>query len=152
MPLLLLRITVMKTTDLAALIAALSIPASLYAGATEPGYLTLTFNPGATSGVVSVALFDSESTYSGGAPARQARVNVAKGERTTVFSNLKEGTYAVKAFHDVNGDGKMNTNPFGLPIEPVAFSNNAPANMGPATWERAQITVKGNTAQTIEIR
>jgi uncharacterized protein (DUF2141 family) len=58
----------------------------------------------------------------------------------------------VKAFHDVNDDGKMNLNPFGVPIEPVAFSNNAPANMGPAGWERAKITVSGNAAQTIQIR
>lgn len=142
----------MKTAALAALIIAVSIPACVHAGAMEPANLTLTFSPGAASGAVSVALFDSESAYLNGAPVRRALVDVAKGERTAVFSDLKEGTYAVKAFHDVNGDGKMNTNPFGVPIEPVAFSNNAPANMGPASWDRAQISVKGTTTQTIEIR
>jgi uncharacterized protein (DUF2141 family) len=87
-----------------------------------------------------------------GKPVRQATVKIADGERSAVFSDLQPGKYAAKAFHDVDGDGKMNLNPFGLPIEPVAFSNNAPANMGPPGWDRAQLMVSGNTAQTIVIR
>ena len=58
----------------------------------------------------------------------------------------------MKAFHDVNGDGQMNTNPFGIPIEPYAFSNNAVGNMGPARWSAARFPVSGETAQTITIR
>jgi uncharacterized protein (DUF2141 family) len=142
----------MKNTALAALIIACSIPASVSAATGEPGHLTLTFSTGATSGAVMVSLFDSEGAYEKGTPARTARIDVAKGERTTIFSDLKEGSYAIKAFHDVNGDGQMNTNPFGVPIEPIAFSNNAPADMGPAEWDLARTAVKGATAQTIEIR
>jgi uncharacterized protein (DUF2141 family) len=112
----------------------------------------LEFDPAATTGTVMVSLFDSESTYLSGKPIRQATVKIADGERSAVFADLQPGKYAAKAFHDVNGDGKMNLNPFGLPVEPVAFSNNAPANMGPARWERAQLMVSGNTAQTIVIR
>ena len=58
----------------------------------------------------------------------------------------------MKAYHDVNGDGTMNTNPFGMPTEPYAFSNNAVGNMGPARWDRARFAVPGTTAQTIVIR
>ena len=58
----------------------------------------------------------------------------------------------MKAFHDVNGDGEMNTNPFGMPIEPYAFSNNAVGNMGPARWSAAHFAVSGETTQTISIR
>jgi uncharacterized protein (DUF2141 family) len=46
----------------------------------------------------------------------------------------------------------MNRNPFGMPTEPYAFSNNAVGNMGPAGWDRARFTVQGATAQTISIR
>ena len=38
---------------------------------------------------------------------------------------LPDGDYAVRAFHDLNGDGKMNTNPFGMPVEPDEYSQNA---------------------------
>jgi uncharacterized protein (DUF2141 family) len=147
-----MRITAMKTTALAALIAALSAPACLYGATGESPRLAVTFEPAANTGSVMISVFDSESAYSGGVPIRQARIDVAKGERTAVFADLKAGDYAIKAFHDVNGDGKMNTNPFGLPIEPVAFSNNARPNMGPASWVLARVAVKGSVAQIIRIR
>ena len=50
------------------------------------------------------------------------------------------------------GDGQMNRNPFGMPTEPYAFSNNAVGNMGPADWDRARFAVSGPTAQTITLR
>lgn len=113
--------------------------------------LTLTFETGAETGAVMVALYDAEAAYEGGAPARVARVDVAAGQHEAVF-DLPAGAYGVKAFHDVNGNGKMDTNPFGMPTEPFAFSNNAVGNMGPAKWDRARFEVSGATAQTIRIR
>ncbi len=138
----------MKTIALAALLA-LAAPACVHARA-EPGRLVLNFEPSATTGAVMVSLFESEAAYAGGKPVRQVRVDVAAGERTAAFADLPVGTYAVKAFHDVNGDGRMNTNPFGMPIEPVAFSNGARPNMGAPGWDRAHLLVKAATAQTIK--
>lgn len=113
--------------------------------------LTLTFETGAETGAVMVAIYDAEAAYEGGAPARVARVDVAAGQREAVF-DLPAGAYGMKAFHDVNGNGKMDVNPFGMPTEPFAFSNNAVGNMGPAKWDRARFEVSGTTAQTIRIR
>lgn len=113
--------------------------------------LTLTFETGAETGAVMVALYDAEAAYEGGAPARVARVDVAAGQHEAVF-DLPAGAYGMKAFHDVNGNGKMDVNPFGMPTEPFAFSNNAVGNMGPAKWDRASFEVSGATAQTIRIR
>jgi len=143
----------MRTAPLLALIAAFAAPASVHGMTAEPTRLTLTFETGAESGAVMVSLFDSEAAYgAGGEPIRHVRVDVERGERTVVFADLPEGAYALKAFHDVNGDGRMNTNPFGIPTEPFAFSNNARGNMGPAAWDRARFTVSGETIQTIQIR
>ena len=119
--------------------------------ASEPPSVSLTFVTSVNTGAVMVALYD-EATYSGGRPVRAARIDVAAGERTVIFEGLPAGDYGVKAFHDVNGDGKMNTNPFGMPTEPYAFSNNAVGNMGPAGWDRARFEVSRPTAQTISIR
>ncbi|WP_292032320.1 MULTISPECIES: DUF2141 domain-containing protein [unclassified Brevundimonas] len=113
--------------------------------------LTLTFETGAETGAVLVALYDSETSYEGGQPARVAQVDVAAGQREAVF-DLPAGTYGMKAVHDVNGNGRMDVNPFGMPSEPFAFSNNAVGNMGPAKWDRARFEVSGATAQTIRIR
>lgn len=114
--------------------------------------LTFTFETGADTGAVLVALYDSEAAYASGAPVRAARVDVATGAREAVFEGLPAGAYGMKAFHDVNGNGKMDMNPFGMPAEPYAFSNNAVGNMGPAGWDRARFEVSGETAQTIRIR
>ena len=64
-----------------------------------------------------------------------------------VLEGLAPGEYAVKLYHDVNGDGEMNTNPFGMPIEPFAFSNDAKGRFGPAKWDAAKFTV-GSEAVT----
>ena len=118
--------------------------------ASEPASIALTFDTGADTGVVMVALYD-EATYSGGQPIRVARVDVAAGQHSVTF-DVPAGDYGVKAFQDLNGDGRMNTNPFGMPTEPFAFSNNAVGNMGPAGWDRARFSVSGAAAQTISIR
>ena len=87
----------------------------------------------------------------GGRPVANLAVP-ASGPVVARFENLPAGDYAVKSFHDLNGDGEMTTNPFGMPTEPYAFSNNAVGNMGPARWDRAHFRVSGETAQTISIR
>jgi uncharacterized protein (DUF2141 family) len=122
------------------------------AGGAPDSAVTLTFETGARTGAVMVALYDSEAGYAGDRPVGGRRLDVAAGEVTVTFEGLPAGDYAAKAFHDVNGDGEMNTNPFGMPVEPFAFSNNAVGNMGPASWERARFAVSGATAQTISIR
>lgn len=138
------------TLAAAALLALTAVPAHAQAGA-EDATITLTFETGARTGKVMVALFNSEASYQSGQPVA-ARAVDASGAAVAVFDDMPAGDYAVKAFHDVNGDGQMNTNPFGIPTEPFAFSNNAPANMGPASWARAHFTVSGDTAQTLSIR
>jgi len=140
----------MKAFALAALIFALTAPAHAQGATCEPARLTLTFETRAETGAVMVSLYDTEAAYAGGAPVRRAQVDVAGGVRTAVFTDLPPGTYAFKVFHDVNGDGRMNTNPFGIPIEPFAFSNNAAPHMGAPKWDRTHFTVRGDTAQTIK--
>ena len=133
--------------------AGLLFPAGAALAQSAPGAsVSLTFDTGAARGAVMVALYDSEAGYAGERPVGRQRLDVAAGQLTAVFGGLAAGDYAAKAFHDVNGDGEMNFNPFGIPTEPYAFSNNAVGHMGPASWERARFAVSGPTAQTISIR
>lgn len=139
----------MKIIALAAALALIAAPAFARPG---DAVITLTFDTAASTGNVMVSLFGSEAAYGGhGAPVGQAMVNVAAGQHTATFT-VPAGEYAVKSFHDVDGDGKMNTNPFGMPTEPYAFSNNARGNMGPATWSQTHFTASGATAQTISLK
>ena len=136
-----------------AVAAGLLLIASPAAAQAAPGHtVSLTFETGAGTGAVMVVLYDSEAGYAGGPPVGHRRLDVAAGERTATFEGLAAGDYAAKAFHDIDGDGEMDANPFGMPTEPYAFSNNAVGNMGPASWDRARFTVSGPTAQTIRLR
>jgi uncharacterized protein (DUF2141 family) len=136
---------------LASALSALVLTTAPAAAQSADSRIVLTFETGARTGTVMVALYDSEAAYDSGPAVARAAVP-ASGPVVAIFENLPAGDYAVKAFHDVNGDGEMNTNPFGLPTEPYAFSNNAVGNMGPARWDRARFAVSGETGQTIVIR
>ncbi|KMO34685.1 hypothetical protein VQ03_23125 [Methylobacterium tarhaniae] len=41
------------------------------------------------------------------------------------FSDVPPGTYAVAAFQDLDGDGRLGRTSLGLPTEPYGFSNGA---------------------------
>ena len=130
---------------LAALVAAVVASAPAFAAD-----ITFDFDVAAPTGRIMVALFDSEANYGGeGQPVRYAMVDAADDRRRVAFEGLPD---AMRAFHDIDGDGKMNTNPFGMPIEPFAFSNNAVGNMGPASWERAKFTATGAVVQSIALK
>ncbi|CAN5292503.1 DUF2141 domain-containing protein [soil metagenome] len=135
----------------AALLFALSL---IGAGAAHAADLTLTFTGIKTpTGAVMAAVFDSEAAYaSGAAPIAGLRMAVTGAGVSQVVPGLKPGRYAIKAFHDVDGDGKMKTNPFGIPTEPYAFSNNAPASMAPPAWSAAAFDLpETGAAQSIRI-
>ena len=114
--------------------------------------LSLKVETSAPTGKVLISLFNSDTSYSGGAPVAHAMIDVSAGETEAVFADLPAGDYAAKMFHDLDGDGRMNTNPFGMPTEPYAFTNNAHGHMGPATWEQTHVAVSGQVTQTINLR
>ncbi|WP_374514021.1 DUF2141 domain-containing protein [Brevundimonas sp.] len=137
----------MKSLACAAALALFAAPAFAQDGGHT---VTLNFDVGVRDGQVMVALFDSADAWRGDRSVARAAASAAGP--VVVFRDLPAGDYAVKAFHDVDGDGRMDANPFGIPTEPYAFSNNAVGNMGPASWEVARFTVSGDVAQTLRIR
>jgi uncharacterized protein (DUF2141 family) len=144
------------TVALAMALLAITVPAALAAAppAPAPASLTVRFHGlKSLSGALMFTLAASPEAYAGKAPvAAQVGVEVTGDVVEITFAPLKPGTYAIKAFHDLNGDGKMNANPFGIPTEPFAFSNDAHGLMGPPEWEAAAFAVKaGANRQTIDI-
>lgn len=144
--------TLLSTRALCAGALALSIilPAAIHAESAESAKsegarstLEVVFeNIKKPRGDVRLAMFSNSEGYSGkGSPVRAAVVSVASDTVTATFEGLEPGTYAIRAFHDVDGDGKMDTNLFGMPTEPFAFSNNAKARGGPAAWDEASFKV-----------
>ena len=119
------------------------------------GSLTVTFTGLASpGGSILLSVYDSEAAFDrGGKPVRDAMIPANAAAIQTLIADLPAGRYAIKAFHDIDGDMKMATNPFGMPTEPFAFSNDAVGNMGPAKWTDAAFTVTdGANRHSIVIR
>ena len=103
-------------------------------------------------GNLSIGLYGSEKGYTTGKRVAGAQVPVSTESVMGQFSDIPAGTYAIRLYHDIDDSGDMNTNAFGIPSEPYAFSNNARGTMGPASWEKAKFRVHGEqTAHRIEL-
>lgn len=135
---------------IAAALIALPLPALALPGASPA--LTLRLAQAKPQGVVFIAIYADEVSWNGGAPARVAMQPVAAGDSITI-EGLAPGRYAVKLYQDVNGNGKMDSNPFGIPIEPFGFSRDAMGAHGSPAWADAAFEVGGDGAvQTITLR
>jgi uncharacterized protein (DUF2141 family) len=101
------------------------------------------------TGQILMNLYDSEAAHDrDGKPVRQAAVPVKDGKAVAQFEGLTPGRYAIKAFHDIDGNGEMGMTPFGMPTEPFAFSNNAQPQGGPPPWSASSFAVDGAAAAT----
>ena len=70
---------------------------------------------------------------------------------STSFSvALSPGSYAIRVFHDLDGDGELGTTLLGIPSEPWATSNNAVGSFGPPKWNAVKFDV-GDDAETQSI-
>ena len=122
---------------------ALAIVASLVvAGPVAAGDLTVTLHGiRAQTGLIKVAVVDSQAGWNGEAAPVQADGAPAQGEEATFsFKDLKPGQYAVMITHDENGNGKLDTNVIGMPLEGYGFSNN-PQVMRKPTWDEARFPI-----------
>jgi uncharacterized protein (DUF2141 family) len=119
---------------------------------TATGSLTVRFQGIETpSGQIMLAMFDNAAAHdAGGAPVRVAAVPATSATAVLQFEGLAPGDYGIKVFHDLDGDGTIDSNPFGVPLEPFAFSNDAQAEAGPAMWAVTRFPVSAG-ANTITI-
>ncbi len=103
-------------------------------------------------GTLSAMLVDSQAAWNGAAPpvgGRRSEIT-ATGTIELTFEDLAPGEYAIRLMHDENGNGSLDRNPLGMPIEGYGFSNN-PRVMRAATFDEARFTVPpaGTTIQIV---
>lgn len=108
---------------------ALPLGALLLIGATPPnGSITVDVSGlRSDEGMVRVSLcprakFLGDCPWFTSVPAHAGQVSV-------VLPDIPPGRYAVQAFHDADGDGKLGRYWYGLPREGVGFSNDAMAHI-----------------------
>lgn len=115
---------------------------------------TLVFNNlDKKEGEIYIAWYNKEADFTKEDKIHLAKVVEVKDKNSiaVVFENLIPGTYAIAAFFDQNGNGKMDTNFLGIPKEKYGFSNNARPMMRAATFKEASFAVS-NKENTISIK
>ena len=128
----------MKRSVRTALFLAAAIGASTLARAAD---LTIEVaNVRSGDGQLMVALYDGAATFLR-KPARSLSVPAAAGTTTVVVHDLAPGSYGLAVYHDANGNGKMDTNMMGIPVEPIAFGKDAQGHMGPPAFDDAALAV-----------
>ncbi len=91
-------------------------------------------------GSIMVAVYDAPGNFLR-RPVQSARADAAVGSVDVVIKDLPAGGYGIAVFHDANGNGKMDSNVMGIPVEDHAFSNNARGTMGPPTFEQVKFSL-----------
>lgn len=106
-----------------------------------------------TQGQVLVALYDGAGSFLKPGAQKHGQMAPAQGTQATlVFRNLAPGRYALTAFHDENGNAKVDMNIFGIPMEPTGFSKDAMGNASAPTFEQAAIDFTDDATITINLR
>jgi Uncharacterized protein conserved in bacteria len=109
-----------------AVLAGLAVPA----GAAD---LTLAVTGAGAAGQVWIQVFDDAAAFAERKNPVAALI-LPPGKEATLWA-LPAGRYAVAAFQDGNGNGRLDANLFGQPVEPYGFSHGA----GPGDFAAAAV-------------
>jgi uncharacterized protein (DUF2141 family) len=104
-------------------------------------------------GQLLVAIYNSEDTFldiSKAVRLQTLPINDQSNYKIS-FEGLPKGEYAVSMAHDVNGNGKLDLNVFGIPSEPYGFSNNIRPKYRAAKWGEAKFNL-GEKGSNLEIK
>lgn len=125
-----------------------------FADSTTGGMSVLVEGNGSQEGTVYMSVCSSSDDYTQDEAGRHYSFPMKDGKATFKLNDLVPDSYALKLFVDLNGNGVIDMNFFGIPKEPYAFSNNAMGAFGPPDFSDASFLVRtGEVAfQTIKLR
>lgn len=116
--------------------------------------LTVTVkNVKSADGNISVAVYDDEAGFLKFDKVFKAKSVPAKnGSTDVIIKNLPKGIYALAAFHDENGNDKLDTNMLGIPKEPLGFSKGKMKTFGPPSFDECSFKVDSDLVISIPIK
>lgn len=94
-----------------------------------------------SEGMLMVAVYASADTFFK-KPAWMTTHKVTSDSVQIPVCNLDADEIAVTAFQDMNGNQKLDSNPLGIPTEPIGMSGK-PAMFGPPSWAGSKVAFKG---------
>ena len=105
-------------------------------------------------GNLMIAIYDSESHFLDEDLALKRIVYpVSTLDVVIEINGLSNNTpYAIAIYHDVNKNGKLDTNFFGIPSEIYGFSNNARGTFGPPSFSETKVVCDKNNTLVIQLK
>jgi uncharacterized protein (DUF2141 family) len=103
---------------------------------------------------VKLCVCRSEDEYAGRETEyRTAAATIRAKMAVWVFEDMPYGNYSIKAFHDENGNNRLDTNFLGKPTERYGFSNNADGRFGLPPFSATAFTLNSpETAVAIRVQ
>ncbi len=132
----------------ALVLAALALPASALAAQLDIELTGVENDHGLVRvAVCTPATFTTKHCpFTGAAPAKPGSVVVS-------VPDIPPGRYAVQAYHDEDGNGRLRRGLFGLPAEAIGFSRDARVRLGAPSFDEAAIDVaEPSTATRLQLR
>lgn len=103
-------------------------------------------NAASDEGTVRAQLLDHNKIL-----VRRTNRPIENREALIRFSELCAGQYAVRLYHDENGNQLLDTNVLGIPRERYGYSNNVRGWMGEPSFERQLFWMESDTTITIKL-
>lgn len=101
---------------------------------------------------VRVTIYDSEEAFLDTPFAKREGTINERGLAIVPLDDLKPGVYALAAYLDENGDGKLNRGKIlGLPKEPVAFSNGVVPKLSRPSFDDTKVSVDEDSIVVITL-
>ncbi len=92
-------------------------------------------------GQIRVTIFDKKKNFL--KKGTDIPVSITKtGTISVSLDDLSFGNYAISIYHDVNNNGKLDTNFFGIPEEPYGFSNNVRPKFRAPKYDESEFSFK----------
>lgn len=102
-------------------------------------------------GSLFVAVYASEETFLK-KPLTGFRVEAKDSTVRIPCQGLPAGSYAISVFHDANGNGRLDTGTYGIPLEKYGFSNDAEGVMGPPAYKDCRFELKADTTLVLTLK
>jgi len=93
--------------------------------------IRVTVNNVGSGGILSVELYhDPDNFLNKKGRTRRIRIPATEGQARVCFTIARQGTYAVAAYHDINGNRKLEKQWNMMPKEPFGLSKNPKLKFG----------------------
>lgn len=133
------------------LVGLFAVVGALWAFTTAKASVELSLSSSAAAeGSIRLAVFDCPRAFARDESRFGEVLSLSEGSSPSIrlrLPPLAAGTYAIAVYHDLNNNGRLDRNMFGIPTEPYGFSKEPANKWQKPTWEDIATPITPSTKQ-----